>query len=157
MRQAVILLSLLALPACAAPGSGGTGESGEPPPVAGERDPAARGQAARERLERLEPVEPARRPAVTGEVPAELLARLRADAAGRLGVEADALEVVRAESVTWNDGSLGCPQPGAMYTQALEPGYQVVLQAGDRQLDYRVRRGGYFFVCEAAREKGLPR
>jgi hypothetical protein len=153
MRPTVLLTSLLMLSACAAPSPG---EAGNPPPLADEREPAAREQAARARLERLERVEPPP-PTVAGEVPAELLERIRADAAGRLGVAPAALEVVRAESVTWSDGALGCPRPDVLYTQALEPGYWVVLRAGERQLDYRARESGYFFVCEDPKEKGLPR
>lgn len=154
MRSALLLTSLLLGSACAAPEPG---EIENPPPVAGERDAAAREQAARQRLERLERVEQLPQPAVVGEVPGELLARIRADAAARLGVEPAALQVIRAEAVTWNDGSLGCPRPDVLYTQALEPGYWVVLRAGEQQLDYRARESGYFLICEAPKEKGLPR
>lgn len=154
MRTAVMLISLLLGSACATPDRG---EAEDPPPVSGERDLAEREQAARERLERLERVEMPTTPAVVGEVPVELMARIRADAAGRLGTDSDELVVARAEAVTWNDGSLGCPQPDLVYTQALEPGYWVVLQDGGQQLDYRARASGYFFICEASREKGLPR
>ncbi len=156
MRPTIALISLLGLASCTGPGSGA--EETPPPPAAAERDPALREEAARERLGRLERVEtPGAQLAVTGEVPEELLERIRADAAGRLGVEAASLEVVRAEAVTWSDGSLGCPKPDVVYTQALEPGYWVVLQAGEQQLDYRARASGQFFVCETSREKGLPR
>jgi hypothetical protein len=37
--------------------------------------------------------------------------------------------VVQAEAVTWPDGALGCPEPGIVYTQALVPGYWVVVEA----------------------------
>jgi hypothetical protein len=30
----------------------------------------------------------------------------------------------------WNDGSLGCPEPGMMYTQALVNGYWLIIEAG---------------------------
>ena len=85
---------------------------------------------------------------VTGEVPAEILADLVADAAQRTETEAGGVEIIQAEAVTWNDGSLGCPEPGMMYTQALVDGYQVILQAGDDELDYRVSAAGGFRVCE---------
>ena len=51
----------------------------------------------------------------------------RADLARRLGVDPDDLEVISAEEVTWPDGSLGCPEPGMSYTQALVDGSKVVL------------------------------
>jgi len=85
---------------------------------------------------------------MTGEVPAEVLAELVADAAQRTATEAAAVDVIQAEAVTWNDGSLGCPEPGMFYTQALVDGYQVILQAGDEELDYRVGAGGGFRICE---------
>ena len=55
--------------------------------------------------------------------------------------------------MTWPDGSLGCPQPGQVYTQALVDGYHVVLDADGDELDYRVGSGGSFNLCE----NGLPR
>ena len=85
---------------------------------------------------------------MTGEVPAEVLAELVADAAQRTATEAAAVDVIQAEAVTWNDGSLGCPEPGMFYTQALVDGYQVIVQAGDEELDYRVGAGGGFRICE---------
>jgi len=85
---------------------------------------------------------------VIGEVPAEILANLVADASERTGVDAGAIEVVQAASVTWSDGSLDCPEPGMLYTQALVDGYQVILSAGDEELDYRVTAAGGFRLCE---------
>ena len=45
-----------------------------------------------------------------------MLERIRADAAERVGVAPDQVKVLSVESVTWSDGSLGCPEPGMMYT-----------------------------------------
>jgi hypothetical protein len=87
-------------------------------------------------------------PMVTGEVPAGLIGEIVADAAQRLSVAVVDVEVVRAEAVTWPDGSLGCPEPGIVYTQALVPGYWVVVEADERQLDYRAGRRGSFLLCE---------
>jgi len=92
-------------------------------------------------------------PPVTGEVPASLLEDIRADLAQRSGVTQEAILVIRDQAVTWSDGSLGCPQPGIFYTQALVPGYWVVLQVGEKQYDYRASQSGYFFLCEGG---GLP-
>ena len=50
--------------------------------------------------------------------------------------------------MTWSDGSLGCPRPGQVYTQALVPGYQVVLEVEGRQYDYRATERGYYVLCE---------
>jgi hypothetical protein len=74
-----------------------------------------------------------------------------ADAARRSGLEEDALKVLSAEAVTWSDGSLGCPQPGMMYTQALVPGYRVRIKAGGQVLDYHAGRSGKPTMCPAER------
>ena len=74
-----------------------------------------------------------------------------ADAATRTGLDTQALKVLSAEGVTWSDGSLGCPQPGMMYTQALVPGYRVRIQAGDRVLDYHASARGGLTLCPAGR------
>jgi hypothetical protein len=87
---------------------------------------------------------------VTGEVPADLLEAILEDAEARTGIEAAKMDLLRAEAVTWNDGSLGCPQPDVMYTQAPVDGYWVVLQAKGKELDYRAAQSGYFSPCEQA-------
>ena len=74
-----------------------------------------------------------------------------ADAARRSGLERGALKVLSAEAVTWSDGSLGCPQPGMMYTQALVPGYRVRIEAGGQVLDYHAGRSGQPALCPAGR------
>lgn len=86
---------------------------------------------------------------VTGEVPADLLAAILADAADRSGLDAAEIEELRAESTTWPDGSLGCPEPGQVYTQALIDGYHIVLDAAGDELDYRATTSGSFQLCEA--------
>jgi hypothetical protein len=68
-------------------------------------------------------------------------------AADETGVPTDEIEVLVAESVTWSDGSLGCPQPGQMYTQALVPGYRVVLRAAGDELAYHASESGDFRLC----------
>lgn len=83
-----------------------------------------------------------------GEVPTELLEAIVADAAQRSGVETDQIEVITAEAVTWSDGSIGCPEPGMMYTQALVPGYRVVLDVGGEELNFHASQTGDFRFCE---------
>lgn len=84
---------------------------------------------------------------VAGEVPAELLDRIMADLEGRTGALRAEFSVARAMAVQWNDGSLGCPKPGEMYTQAIVPGYKVVLRHGDTSYDYHASERGYFVLC----------
>jgi hypothetical protein len=96
-------------------------------------------------LERVPVSEPS---PVTGEVPTELLEAILEDAEARTGIEAAEMDLLRAEAVAWNDGSLGCPQPDVMYTQAPVDGYWVVLKAEGKELDYRAAQSGHFSLCE---------
>ncbi len=73
--------------------------------------------------------------------------RARAQAAEEAGAVAAQLTVVAAQAVTWPDGSLGCPQPGVMYTQALVPGYRVVLALGQRQWVFHANARGSLVRC----------
>jgi len=81
-------------------------------------------------------------------VPAPLLDPVLADAAKRTGADPSTIEVVEATATTWNDGALGCPKPGVMYTRALVDGYHVIVDANGQKLDYRVPADGSFKVCE---------
>jgi hypothetical protein len=85
--------------------------------------------------------------ASVGGVADDLLEPLVADAAARASVDRASVEVLRAQQVVWNDGSLGCPIPGVGYTQALTPGYWIVLSAGGSEHDYRAALDGDFRPC----------
>ena len=84
-------------------------------------------------------------------VPADMIEAALADAANRSTVARAEITVLSAEPVTWADGSLGCPQAGMMYTQALVPGYRIVLQAGDQTLNYHAMSRGKPVFCPAGR------
>ncbi len=85
---------------------------------------------------------------VTGEVPAEVLNAMQQDLVARLSTGDANISVVVAEAVTWNDGSLGCPEPGRMYTQAIVPGYRVVLELAGQRYSYHADTAGYFVPCD---------
>jgi hypothetical protein len=74
-----------------------------------------------------------------------------ADASRHTGLEKGQLKVLSAQAVTWSDGSLGCPAPGMMYTQALVPGFRVRIEAGGRLLDYHAGARGGLVLCPAGR------
>ena len=93
-------------------------------------------------------VEPTPRAPVTGEVPASLLTQIFQDLSERLKIEIEQIEISKAEQVVWNDGSLGCPQPGEFYTQALVNGYWLILKVDNVVYDYRASDRGNFFLCE---------
>jgi hypothetical protein len=77
-----------------------------------------------------------------------------ADAATRFSVQA---EVTKIERVTWRDGSLGCPQPGMLSTQALIPGWRMQLATGERKFDYHASEQGRVVYCPPGRaKKPLP-
>jgi len=59
-----------------------------------------------------------------------------ADLAVRLGVDATAITVISLQSVTWSDGSIGCPEPGFAYPQVLVPGQRIVLEANGARYEY---------------------
>ena len=83
-----------------------------------------------------------------GAVPDEILQKAITDAAQQAGVDPSAVTVVSAEATTWNSGALGCPEPGKVYTQALVPGYKIVLEAGGKTLNYHASETGSVKLCE---------
>lgn len=89
-------------------------------------------------------------PAVIGEVPEEIMTAVLEDLSTTQNMLRDAMTVIRAEAIIWSDGSLGCPQPGEVYTQATVPGYWIVLEANGRTYDYRAAENGAFILCENA-------
>ena len=122
------LAALIVLAACTSDG-GANGSSGEPSASSADSsgEPDASGDAA---------------------LPASITDRIVADAAVRLGVDPSVVTIVEARAQTFPDGSLGCPEPGMMYTQALVDGYQVIVEANGTRLDYRGSAPGRFRICE---------
>ena len=84
--------------------------------------------------------------------PADTLVQpILADARQRSG-DASA-RVVAAEPVTWSDGSLGCPQPDRMYTQALVRGWRIRVAAAGQELDYHASMRGAWVLCPPGQAK----
>jgi hypothetical protein len=154
----LLLVLSLVLVACGEPAA--VEPTAEPLPV--ETEPAAEpvvgpdkeqeevDMEEKEEMEREETAVP-----VPGELE-ELVEEMKADLSQRAGVETDAITVIKVEAVTWNDGSLGCPQPGQMYTMALEPGYRVILTAAGREFNYHTRATSYFVYCESPQAPLMP-
>jgi hypothetical protein len=90
---------------------------------------------------------------VMGETPGELLELIKSDLVSRTGASSGEIIVLRDQAMVFNDGSLGCPQPGMFYTQATVAGYWVVLELGQVEYDYRATENGSFILCEGG---GLP-
>ena len=151
----LILVIALACSACiAAPGSPGATEAARPTTAPPETE-LSPGETPTRPEKTLPagaiPVETVEVTPVLGEVPDELLGAIIADLAGQLAIDPGAIDVIQAEAVVWNDGSLGCPQPGNFYTQALVPGYTVVLQVDSQAYDYHAGESGHYILCEPAR------
>ena len=79
-----------------------------------------------------------------------IVAAAKQDAVAR-GLPAQAITVQSAQRVTWRDGSLGCPEPQMQYTQALVPGWRVILRVGDATYDYHAAANGHLILCPRER------
>lgn len=88
--------------------------------------------------------------------PIDIVGPVVADASELTGWPVSEIVVVSCAEVTWPDGSLGCPQPGMLYPQALVDGYRVIVRAGGRDLDYRVRGPGWFRRCLPGSKDDVP-
>lgn len=76
-----------------------------------------------------------------------LIDEVRELASHETGIAPGEFEVETAVQVTWSDGSLGCPQPGQAYTQALVDGYWVVLSHDSDTYDFRAGLDREFRLC----------
>jgi hypothetical protein len=68
-------------------------------------------------------------------------------AAAEADIDPANIRVVTAEAVTWGDGSLGCPEPGQVYTQALVPGFRVILEIEGEEVRYHASKSSEFAAC----------
>jgi hypothetical protein len=81
-----------------------------------------------------------------------------ADAARRFRVAESGVVLSHAEQVTWNDGSLGCPQPGQLYTQMLVDGYRIVAITNAGRMEYHTdAQGSVVVTCGGAPAAPRPR
>ena len=73
--------------------------------------------------------------------------RAVADAAKRSNVAEPRVVVAAFTPVTWNDGSLGCPQPDESYTAMQVEGELLLLSVDDELLSYHAGDDGSFTYC----------
>lgn len=76
------------------------------------------------------------------------------DLASRLRLGAEDIELIDFREVQWPDGSIGCPEEGMFYTQAIVEGSQVLLEADGRIYDYHAGADGVPFLCESEEDDG---
>ena len=70
-------------------------------------------------------------------------------AAAHLGVGQDQLSVDQVEPHQWPDSSLGCPQPGNMYSQIVTPGFLIVIStASGKHLEYHTDARARAVLCK---------
>lgn len=72
----------------------------------------------------------------------------------QFGVNTAAFTLQGKEQTEWSDGSLGCPDPAAMYMQVITPGYKLTYTDGARTYELHTNDSGSQVVwCE----NGKPR
>lgn len=69
------------------------------------------------------------------------------DAATHLGVAASEISVQQVEAREWGDSSLGCPQPGILYSQIVTPGFLIVINSRGKQLEYHSDTRARVVLC----------
>ena len=77
-----------------------------------------------------------------------LVKNARADLAHRLNIPESEISVLEARDVVWPDSSMGCPQPGMLYTEVLTPGYLILLEANGQKYEYHAGKSSDIFLCE---------
>ena len=83
---------------------------------------------------------------ITINVPQDVLHRVLTFLASELNATKDEFSLIGFETVTWVDGSLGCPQPGHVYTKAIIPGYKFVFSYGTASYAVHTNQRGTIFV-----------
>jgi hypothetical protein len=73
------------------------------------------------------------------------------------GMEASAIQIVRAEPMTWNDSSMGCARPGTTALQVITPGYRVILSAAGHEFPVHVAQGRSVVCDRSVKAEDLRR
>lgn len=138
------LLIILAAAACTPPTTNAPEATAVPPQPTQENQPIRQTPLATPAVETVPTTETT---PVVEELPEEIMTAVFEDLMAETAVTQASISVRQAEAVVWNDGSLGCPQPGEVYTMMPVEGYQIVLEANGRTYDYHVADTGYFVLC----------
>ena len=64
------------------------------------------------------------------------------------GVTPPMIKVKSFEAKNFNNTALGCPKEGKIYTEVITPGYQVILEAQEKEYDYRLTGEKDIILCE---------
>ena len=79
------------------------------------------------------------------------------DLAQRLDLAPQLITAIEAESITWPDTSLDCPQPGVAYSQTLTQGFILRLEVQGQIYEYHTNTDGIVILCSPALEKNPPK
>ena len=75
----------------------------------------------------------------------------------RLGVEPGDVQLVRSQLLEFSDGSLGCPDAGFSYTQAIIPGYKALYEVNGLRYPFHVSLDGRVFTdCRGESNVAVP-
>ena len=83
--------------------------------------------------------------------PTELVVMAQADLAERLATTVEQIAVREVREVTWPDASLGCPQPGMAYAQAVQYGLLIRLSVNGEMYLYHSGEAQKPFLCEGSK------
>lgn len=89
-------------------------------------------------------IDPADLPSALQEVVNQAISTL----AEKLSINSNKILVLSAQSVTWLDSSLGCPQPDMFYLQVLTDGYRIELSVDGQSYFYHANTKGSGLICE---------
>jgi len=59
-----------------------------------------------------------------------------------LGLSLESIKLVSTEAVEWPDGCLAVQEEGVMCTQAITPGFRIILEASGMEVEYRTNDDG---------------
>lgn len=132
MRNLVAALLVCLLTACGGTAVAPDDTTGASPAASA---PAASAPAASAPVASAQP-SPAGSTGTGGEAPEAVVSQVTQLLEQQFNVPAANITVESVEPMEWNDGALGCPKPGMMYTQAIVPGYKVTLTRGGQSYWY---------------------
>ena len=77
----------------------------------------------------------------------KMVALAKEHLAKQLSISTDQIVLTQIKPVLWRDAGLGCPKPGIDYIQVETPGYNILLQAGERTYTYHTDETKRFVPC----------
>ena len=76
------------------------------------------------------------------EPPNSVIAATRQDLSRKTNISVNRLQIQAAQPQTWPDGCLGLAKPGALCTQAVVPGWRIILTDKQKTWVYRTDSSG---------------